>query len=415
MAITRHNKLSELQNKILNRLIDKYEESGLIHPIAIRPVEVCPEYESDFKDIDIISDFDHAVLQLVKKDLVDVRTTSRGIVLIIANENKWQDYYRMLGRLDKKTERAMLINVYEKYSECSLLKDFGSEQLERLNNGKPAKYDHKRAEMILRLCLFLEDNKESILENELSITVLNDSKLWENRYRKIVYQTLTAFGKYDELICRAMTQREKEMRLFESFNVFSNPEYVYFNGDAVITFDDGRSIRLYHDLPQALPLDRLKSAVSFNIEASRIMAVENLATFSRMNTENLSAPSRTNEDSTFYICLGGYHSMNQRYFLDTVAHDNKYVRWLYFGDIDPEGFYLAESLRRSSGLPFELYHMGVPELQKYSKHTKPLEKNDVTKAKNLLDMPLYKDVAEYMLKYDCKLEQDVVFSHLPQL
>jgi hypothetical protein len=51
--------------------------------------------------------------------------------------------------------------------------------------------------------------------------------------------------------------------------------------------------------------------------------------------------------------------------------------------------------------------MDIKTLKKYSGYTKKLTSNDKKRLKNLLDSE-FKDVAEYMLENNYKLEQEVV-------
>ena len=66
------------------------------------------------------------------------------------------------------------------------------------------------------------------------------------------------------------------------------------------------------------------------------------------------------------------------------------------------------TLRRSSGIEFEPFCMGISELKKYCDFCKPLEQNDITKAKNLIKSDLFADAARYMLENNCKLEQEII-------
>lgn len=52
--------------------------------------------------------------------------------------------------------------------------------------------------------------------------------------------------------------------------------------------------------------------------------------------------------------------------------------------------------------------MGIEELKQFLKYTKSLEKNDIIKAENLIQSGKYKEILEYMLKNNCKLEQEII-------
>ena len=52
--------------------------------------------------------------------------------------------------------------------------------------------------------------------------------------------------------------------------------------------------------------------------------------------------------------------------------------------------------------------MGCKELEEYARYAKPLENNDIIKAKNMLQKGLYQKEMVYMLSHNCKLEQEIV-------
>ena len=84
------------------------------------------------------------------------------------------------------------------------------------------------------------------------------------------------------------------------------------------------------------------------------------------------------------------------------------MNFYHFGDIDPDGFLILKHLKRETNIDFLPYRMGTEELAKYEKYSKPLEKNDVTKAENMLRTGIYPAEMKYMLKYGRKLEQEII-------
>lgn len=47
-------------------------------------------------------------------------------------------------------------------------------------------------------------------------------------------------------------------------------------------------------------------------------------------------------------------------------------------------------------------------MEQYQAYTKPLNQNDRTKARTLLENETYAETAAYMLAHDCKLEQEII-------
>ena len=80
----------------------------------------------------------------------------------------------------------------------------------------------------------------------------------------------------------------------------------------------------------------------------------------------------------------------------------------YLADIG--GFLIHRHLTSRTGIPFELYRMGITELQdqRFAHALRALTENDRTRAQILLDHPLYHEPVAYMLANNVKLEQEIV-------
>ena len=132
----------------------------------------------------------------------------------------------------------------------------------------------------------------------------------------------------------------------------------------------------------------------------RVVTVENLTSFHDYEGTD-----------DFVIYLGGFHNKVKRDFLMFLYEQNDGKKYLHFGDIDAGGFYILEHLKAKTGIPFKTLYMDVETLVKYKSQTKRLTQNDRQRIKNLLaKTENYKDVLEYMLEQDCKLEQEVLDS-----
>ena len=86
---------------------------------------------------------------------------------------------------------------------------------------------------------------------------------------------------------------------------------------------------------------------------------------------------------------------------------NPEVSFFHFGDIDAGGFYIFEHLRQQTGVDFKPYHMDRETLLQYRRYTKKLTENDRKRLKKLV-CGRFKDVIDYMLEHDCKLEQEAI-------
>lgn len=405
--------LSDYQNKILEKLLDKYERSKQpydstekLRAIMIKPADIYKDYDSDYSDIDEQSEFETDISELVNEEYITIRRKEKIISRIVLNVDSIDKIYTLMKREPRKLAIQNEINLYKEWiGKNELINRYCTHQIELLESGKKAKYEIKVAENLLRLLEFVLSNRQMILERELSIAVFGDTKIYEKEYRNKLLYILKTYGNYNDLISEIEEEKdnEKEEReeiehiILEELNIYSNPKYVYFKGCAEITFEDGNSYKLSSDIPIALPMDKLNTIKSFVIGDSAIMTVENLASYNRIY-----------EKDYFVIYLAGYHNIAKQSLIKLIASQNDVKEWYHFGDIDPDGFLILENLKKKTGINFKPVYMSINELKKYEKYTKKLEVNDTTKAQGLINKGLYVDIMEYMLKNNVKLEQEIV-------
>lgn len=401
---------SKLQKKILELLLKKYESSKtyegqneVLQSFSLLPEKVFPDYNNDFTDIDRIKDFEKQCSLLESEELVQLARKYDRIskITAVSTDENWNKIRAILGVKDKKTRLNEEISFYSEFFEDSashkIVKDFCKSQIERLESGKEAEFRHEDAENIIALLDFILKNKNEILERELSVSVLFNSKTWEEKYKSRVLKILRKSGCFDSLTENFADEKEKNKIILEECGVFSNPSYVYFKGNGAIIFENGKSIKIYSDIPIAISSASICKIKSFEISDSKIMSVENLTAFNRIK-----------DSDTFFIFLSGYHNSAKQVFLKKIFCQNSGKAYYHFGDIDPDGFFILENLRAKTNIDFRPYKMGISELKKYSGFAKPLEKNDLTKAATLIEKGLYTEILDYMISHNQKLEQEII-------
>ena len=510
--------ITKYQRKVLSLLLNKYErsktysgENKVNQSFVIRPDAVFREYYSDFADPGELRNFHQEMEELEHflpagvgkpEDFSEAEgnepedflpagvgkpedfSSSNGVELvhlswkngeiqsIKANVEVMPFYYKLLGSESKDQLRETEKEFYRGWLGAHPIIDiFVTEQLERLESGKKASLDghssidRETADKVLKLVEALITNEKDILERELSIMVLSDSKTFEKQYRTRVCRFLTRYDKrwenetWDEI----EDEREKQQIILEEYQVFANPSYVYLKGDGDLWFegsgekmhlscehaqglssenllfeDSGEKLHLSCEHPLALSSETLRKLKKIHIYGGKIITVENLTSFNRLPAGN----------DRFYIYLSGYHNTVKQKLLQKIYHDQETVKqpekkyaesetgkqpekiytepetgkqpqkiyqdhecekqWLHFGDIDPDGFYILDSLRRGTGIDISPLWMGIEELKTYADYGKPLEENDRIKAKNLLRNGKYTDVVSYMLENNLKLEQEII-------
>ena len=404
---------SKIQRKTLELLLKKYESSKtylgkneISQSFSLLPEKIFPDYVNDFADVDKIRDFENDIASLESENLISILKKDDRIQKIIAISSKenWQKIRSILGVKDKnerkKEEIAFYSAIYEDSNSCQSVKDFCKQQIERLEAGKEAEYAQNEVKNIIALLNYILNNKTEILERELSIAVLSNSKTWEEKYKRKVLKILTQSKRFDALLEQCDDEKEKNKILLEECNIFSNPSYVHFKGNGKITFENGKCLNVFSDISLAISSTSIRKIASFEIADSQIMTVENLTSFNRIS-----------DSDTFFIFLSGYHNSAKQTFLKKIHKQNPNKEYYHFGDIDPDGFFILDNLRSKTQIDFIAYKMGIAELLKYSDFSKALEQNDITKAKSLIAQGKYVEVLNYMLQNNLKLEQEIISWH----
>lgn len=401
---------SQKQKKTLELLLKKYESSKtynknneITQSFSILPEKIFPDYTNDFADVDKIHDFENDLEVLEKMELVEISKKDDRIskITAISTKENWNKIRQILGVKDKNTRLKEEISFYSAIYDDSdfdkIAKDFCRQQIERLEVGKKAQFFQEEAKNIIALLNCILKNKNEILERELSISVLSNSKTWEEKYKKKILKILRQNERFASLVENCEDEKEADKVILEECNIFSNPSYIYFKGSGTITFENGNSIKIFSDIPLALSSAAISKITAFEIVDKKIMTVENLTSFNRIKKTN-----------TFFIFLSGYHNSAKQAFLSKIFRQNSNKEYYHFGDIDPDGFFILDNLRSKTQIDFKAYKMGIAELQKYSSYTRPLEENDLRKAKSLIAKEKYTEILDYMLKHNVKLEQEII-------
>lgn len=399
-------RLSKIQKDALNMLLDVYENSVTYkgqniknQSFAIKPEKIFYEYNGDYTDQDEVNQFNREMQSLMEFEFV-ILDYERGIQVISKiklNTNSINEIYSVLKREDITVKRNREIKMYTQYMGVHDIMDaFCKSQVERLNDYKDAKYTSNIAINILKLLKYVLGNNSDIMERELSVAVLGDTKLFEKSYKSRICSIIEEYGEL-ELDLSVLDKKEKEKAILEEYQVFSNPSYIFFKGNVDIHYVDGNSMSVTPDNPIAILSEVIARIEMIKVNSNRIVTVENLTSYNRIN-----------DNKSTFIYLSGYHNTAKQRFLKKIAENNSGVSWFHFGDIDPDGYYILKNLVEKTGIAFVPLYMDVQQLINCKQYCKPLEKNDMVKANSLLKFHFYDEVMEFMLANNCKLEQEII-------
>ncbi len=222
------------------------------------------------------------------------------------------------------------------------------------------------------------------------VAMFKYSKRFQREFKSTVESIL--FDYTDEVV-------EKD-KILEYYNLYENSTYVYIKGDIVIKFEN--SVIYVREINGGIALSNsaLEKIKEIKVIAKSVITVENLTTY-----------HDEDEKDSVYIYLGGYHNRSKQVILKKIYDENKHCEYLHEGDIDVYGFLILENLREKTGISFKPLNMGVDTLKRFfdAKIYKELTASDINmieKKKGKLGE--YRQVLEFMLLHNCKVEQESI-------
>lgn len=391
--------MKSYEKEIINKLLDIYERRGAfrkaaneIRAISITVAEAFPEYVDAYNH-SAYQDINQAIEDLMRRDFISSGSSSRGtyekLKLKIENVNA---AYLFVGRIPLLSKYAELLKVVDAFESVdskllrSLLSDFKTRIQEDKKLPYGIEYDAKRLESVLIVInAILQLSDETYVRN-FSNALFKDSKVFQKEYRSTVQSILYDYTE---------TAVEKE-RILEVYNLYENPTYVLLKGNAVVTTKNSRIILSDLTGGISVPESALEDIVGIQVFGSSVITVENLTTFHDCSdSENL------------YIYLGGFHNHSKEMLLKKVFKMNPSCQYLHRGDLDVYGFAILESLKTRTGIPFKPLEMDLDTLQKL--YEAGLYKKLTEADKKAMEAPAlqqYAEVFQFMLKHNCKAEQE---------
>lgn len=388
--------MTNYKKQILNCLLDKYERSKSFtgdnkrgQSFSVKLIKLFPKYD-DAAEYDLYTSINKAIAELECCEYISPLKKKNGVIdSVTLNTHKLNDIYAFISRIPKSDTNERLLHLLTMYANKNeVLAGYCQSQIERIQSNKKAEYfdgDFTEYENILKAVSEIFDNFEETYIRDFSAKVYyGDSKVFEKIKHKVT-RLLFQYGDFPQ-----------EETILEDLNIVKNPGHVYIKGCGIITIS-GQTIDLSvlnGDI--AISSVLLKSIDKIEITGSRVITIENLTTFNYFS-----------QPDTFALYLGGYHNSHRRNFIRKIYEQNPQIFYYHYGDIDAGGFYILLHLREKTGIRFVPYQMDTDTLRQHSAYTKPLTDHDRKRLKNLMNSE-FSDTVTYMLKHNCKLEQEAL-------
>lgn len=405
------------EKKLLTSLVEGYRKSKkdtgdnrTNRRTKLKPEKLYNRYHSNDGDFEKIVSINDTVQNLRNRGYVTAEYESFGtdlaaIFLVDDKINEIEKYladeYGYISKDHKLEELARLIEKYQDSSricnaECTKLK-------EMLDSRKMTKTIEKSIDMLddlFRVVSFVENNQTSLYIREVSMIVYGDSKYFENNTLDPLCSLLQ---KYDVIPVDGQKLQNEDYLLADEilkrYHISKEPQKLSIRGNVLIRID-GKDV----------DISGFTEGIEFT--SSELTKIESVRFFSSvfMTIENRTSYLRYQKNDVVTFYLGGYANRAQRDFIRLVYKNNPNAMYLHFGDIDAGGFWIHHHLCQVTDVPFGMFHMSIQELldPRYKMCLHALTENDVVRMREMVGMPEYREVAEYMLKNRVKLEQEAV-------
>ena len=394
----------EYSKDIISRLLDIYERRNgyAKRPEELRSIqfEVSKEYPiyKDRYDNEKYRDINTAIEKNVAAGLIIAEKDQTGrYSKIKLNIARVDECYALLKRTSIPDQCKKVLSVLEKANnaECLLIGRIVSDFCEQIKAYKKLPYDlgydaRRVGEVLQVLEAVTKLTSETYIRN-FSTALFKDSKRFQREYRSTTESIL--FNYTDDVV-------EKD-DILGYYNLYENPTYVLIKGNARICFDES-AIEL-SEMPGGIALSNgsLAGIHKISVKADKVITVENLTTYHDCD-----------EQDAVYIYLGGYHNTSKQKLLELIYENNGDKEYYHEGDLDVYGFLILENLISKTQIPFKPLLMDVETIERFYraglyKNLSARDRKVITSKKDG-QLSAYKDVLEYMLANDCKVEQESI-------
>ena len=394
----------EYSKDIISRLLDIYERRNgyAKRPEELRSIqfEVSKEYPvyKDRYDNEKYRDINTAIEKNVAAGLIIAEKDQIGrYSKIKLNIARVDDCYALLKRTSIPDQCKKVLSVLEKANnaECLLIGRIVSDFCEQIKAYKKLPYDlgydaRRVGEVLQVLEAVTKLTSETYIRN-FSTALFKDSKRFQREYRSTIESIL--FNYTDDVV-------EKD-DILGYYNLYENPTYVLIKGNARICFDES-AIEL-SEMPGGIALSNgsLAGIHKISVKADKVITVENLTTYHDCD-----------EQDAVYIYLGGYHNTSKQKLLELIYENNGDKEYYHEGDLDVYGFLILKNLIDKTQIPFKPLFMDLGTIERFYraglyKNLSARDRKVITSKKDG-QLSAYKDVLEYMLANDCKVEQESI-------
>lgn len=336
----------DYQSRILNALIDKYENSKHYSDGTAFTKRVMIDCRNmiDVTDYDQRKQFLSAVAELREKNFVDCDWVRKDLVvnriwLILDNVNSVYVFLGRKSRNDTVNEVLEVIGEFSKDIITDWIKEYLISQSDNIREKNKLmgiwKTDIKLIREILSALREIDRlNGETVSMRTFSIELYSDSKYFEKNIKKYISDIA---GKYEPDLREAEDISERE--ILQQLGIVKMPEIFEFCGNLILRFKNGTIDFSPIKKGSCISGDCIPEILSAEIRGvSQIIFIENKTNYSEYCLK------RRNPDE-LVIFHGGFYSPQRGNFFRIIYNAAKDIPIYFWADIDYGGFKMFVRLK----------------------------------------------------------------------
>lgn len=393
--------MDKFEKKLLNKLLDKYENSKLSKggTIVTRCIKLTTK--DDVLNTYVRSDSykyadenDSVIKKLESYGFISVEWNYDTFKSLTLNIENVDSIYNYVNRDKPSHELDRVKEILKKYKFDGFMNDF----INYVNDYINSKYDYpkgyfidsKQLDLLLNIFTHLLKLEEDTKKREFSVKYLGDSKLFESVQGKVI----KIIKEFDSI------NYDNDEEVLAAYNIVKNTSYVILKNKLVFKLNDFIIDLDKLGFEYSLSNEMINNLEIINSNVNKIITVENLTTFYSIEDKD-----------AVIIFLAGFHNHTKQKLLKKIYEKYPYAKYYHFSDIDAGGFWIYQTLKEKTDIPFIPYKMNVKELIDHKDNLKKLTENDKRRLNRMLNDDRFKDfkaTIEYMLNNNVKLEQEVL-------
>lgn len=405
------------QSIILNRLLDKYENSKHLYDTGTSTRRVMlrvekkdfPEY--NFEDASIRDSYNEAAMALEKQRLVKLEWVNGRPLLsaIVLRLDQIMQCYTSAERVHPKVRACQVVQLIEnglrdvkvpwimawKTDVCRL----ATEQL-RI----PAFCKADNAPLHDLLCSFREYSalSGSITMRAFSSRCFHDTKYFERNVRDLFLRIAKKYDADFALACDENELGEKEQLAF--LGIYARPELYELVGNCQIRTDRGNIYVGAAPYGLALPSTLIDSIIAVDLsKIQTITLIEN-----KTNYDEYVISEKRPEELVVYH--GGFLSPQKRKLVTLIAQAaSETIHMRFWADIDVGGFRMFDSLQKliPSVVPMRMSGEFVDKYYEHGLARSEAYLSSLREDANNGKYSLFQDAIEKILNYGITIEQEI--------